>query len=243
MLTVNADDWGRSRDETNAAAACYAVGRINSVSAMVFMEDSERAAELAKENDLNVGLHLNLCESFTSDRIPEEICREHAKVARFLNRNKYSAVLYNPFLRKQLCRDFQAQLQEFLRVYGKAPSHFDGHKHHHLCTNMLLDQVIPAGQRVRLGFSFSRGEKTFLNVIYRNLVNGWLKRRYVTADCFFSLHSCLQNNRLAHVAKLAKSAKVELMAHPRNTWEFDFLMGDNFNAVFDGVEKGGFSRP
>jgi predicted glycoside hydrolase/deacetylase ChbG (UPF0249 family) len=243
LLSVNADDWGRSQDETDAAAACYSVGRITSVSAMVFMEDSERAANLARKNDLSVGLHLNLNESFSGNGVPEEISREHAKVARFLNGNKYSVVFYNPFLRKQFSRDFQVQLQEFLRLYGKAPSHFDGHMHHHLCSNMLVDRVIPAGQKVRLGFSFSRGERTFLNVIYRNLVNDWIKRQYVSADYFFSLHSCLQNNGLAHVAKLARAAKVELMVHPKNTWEYDFLMGDSFDAVFNGVEKGSFSQP
>ena len=44
MLTVNADDWGRSRAETDAALQCHGKKRITSVSAMVFMEDSERAA-------------------------------------------------------------------------------------------------------------------------------------------------------------------------------------------------------
>ena len=47
MLIINADDFGRSVGETNAALECYIAGRITSVSAMVFMADSERAAELA----------------------------------------------------------------------------------------------------------------------------------------------------------------------------------------------------
>ena len=65
MLIINADDWGRSVAETDAALRCYKGGRITSVSAMVFMEDSERAAELAKENELDVGLHLNFTDEFT----------------------------------------------------------------------------------------------------------------------------------------------------------------------------------
>src|SRR5437868_14435949 len=40
---LNADDWGRSGAETDAALRCYKGGRITSVSAMVFMQDSERA--------------------------------------------------------------------------------------------------------------------------------------------------------------------------------------------------------
>ena len=45
MLIINADDWGRSVAETNAALRCYEEARITSASAMVFMADSERAAE------------------------------------------------------------------------------------------------------------------------------------------------------------------------------------------------------
>ena len=64
MIIVNADDWGRSRSDTDAALACYKEERITSVSAMVFMEDSARAAELAKEMGIDVGLHINLTQPF-----------------------------------------------------------------------------------------------------------------------------------------------------------------------------------
>ena len=63
MIIINADDWGRSCLETDAALSCYAKGTITSMSAMVFMQDSQRAAALAKEVRLPVGLHLNLNES------------------------------------------------------------------------------------------------------------------------------------------------------------------------------------
>jgi predicted glycoside hydrolase/deacetylase ChbG (UPF0249 family) len=46
MLIVNADDWGRNRDATDRSLECHRNGRITTVSAMVFMEDSERAADL-----------------------------------------------------------------------------------------------------------------------------------------------------------------------------------------------------
>jgi len=37
---------------------------------MMFMGDSERAAELAKENELDVELHLNFAELFTGKNYP-----------------------------------------------------------------------------------------------------------------------------------------------------------------------------
>ncbi len=43
MIVINADDLGRTEAETEAALSCFNQGRITSTSAMVFMEDSERA--------------------------------------------------------------------------------------------------------------------------------------------------------------------------------------------------------
>jgi len=82
MLIVNADDFGRSTAETDAALRCYQEGRITSVSAMVFMEDSERAAELAKETQLDVGLHLNFAEALTGKNYPAELGEYHGRIIR-----------------------------------------------------------------------------------------------------------------------------------------------------------------
>jgi predicted glycoside hydrolase/deacetylase ChbG (UPF0249 family) len=42
MLIVNADDWGGSVAETDAALRCYRERRITSLTTMLFMQDSER---------------------------------------------------------------------------------------------------------------------------------------------------------------------------------------------------------
>src|SRR2546427_3646182 len=109
MLIINADDWGRSVAETDAALRCDKGGRTTCVSAMVFMEDSERAAELAKENELDVGLHLNFTERFTANKCPAMLGDCHNRIIRFLTRNKRSQLLYNPFLRKEFSHSYQAQ--------------------------------------------------------------------------------------------------------------------------------------
>ena len=142
MLIVNADDWGRSRAETDAATDCYRAGRIASTSAMVFMEDSERAAEVAKGCGIEVGLHLNLsqrlAENVTAD---SRLVEYHERICRFLNRNKFALVLYNPLLREQFRYVYRSQVEEFHRLFGKAPSHIDGHQHLHSCSNLLLDRI------------------------------------------------------------------------------------------------------
>src|ERR1700687_1641630 len=117
MLIVNADDWGRSLAETDAADLCFKAGRITSVSAMVFMEDSERAADLALASGIDAGLHLNFTQAFTGTGYPEALARRHRRIASFLNRNKYSQLLYNPFLRDDFAYCYRVQADEFERLY------------------------------------------------------------------------------------------------------------------------------
>jgi chitin disaccharide deacetylase len=241
MLIVNADDFGRSAAETDAAFRCYQEGRITSVSAMVFMEDSERASELAKDTQLDVGLHLNFAEALTGKNYPAELGEYHRRIVRYLMGNKYAQLLYNPVLRKEFASSYQAQAREFARLFGKAPSHVDGHHHMHLCGNLVFSKIIPAGTRMRRNFSFWPGEKSRLNRTYRAFVDGWLSRRYKLADYFFDLSQSIRERKLDRVMALAKSSKVELMTHPIVRMESDFLMSDQFQAMLQRVEAGGYA--
>jgi len=241
MLIINADDWGRSRGETDTAFECYKKRRITSVSAMVFMEDSERAAELAKEQNLDVGLHLNFDERFTGKRVPTTLEDYQDKIARFLTRTKYSQLLYNPFLRREFAYSYEAQAEEFARLFGKLPSHIDGHHHMHLCANVLLSKAIPAGIKVRRNFSFWPGEKSWLNRTYRALVDRWLARRYRLTDYFFDLTQCIQEKKLDRVTALAKSNNVEIMTHPIAQAETEYLMSDEFRIMLQRLEKGSYA--
>lgn len=241
MIIINADDWGRSRTDTDRALSCYRGGRITSVSAMVFMEDSGRAADLANDAGIDVGLHLNLSQPFTEQIRAGSLREYHDGIVRFLSLSKYSLLIYNPTLRKQFQHVYQAQIEEFLRLYGRPPSHIDGHHHKHLCTNMLLDGIIPAYEKVRRNFSFWPGEKGLMNRTYRRLVDLWLGRRYRLTDFFFALSQCLQADRLMHVAELSRMATVELMTHPANENEYACLMSDDYLAVLRKLEMGTYS--
>jgi predicted glycoside hydrolase/deacetylase ChbG (UPF0249 family) len=240
MLIINADDWGGWDKATNAALACHQAGRITSVTAMVFMKDSERAAELAGEHGLDAGLHLNLNQRFDGAVPTGATPEHHERLVRFLTRNKYSQLLYNPFLRKSFRADYEAQLEEFQRLYGKMPSHIDGHQHMHLCANMVMDGIIAKGQKVRRNFSFWPGEKSALNRAYRRWVDKRLARKYRMTDYFFSLEQCLKGQRLGRVVELAGAAKVELMTHPEKTPEFNWLMGEEHPTAVRGLRLGDY---
>jgi predicted glycoside hydrolase/deacetylase ChbG (UPF0249 family) len=241
MLIINADDWGRSPAETDAALRCHEGGRITSVSAMVFMSDSQRSAELAKGNQLDAGLHLNFSEPFTDGRCPESLRDCHNRIVTFLKGNKYAQILYNPSLRREFGYSYNAQAEEFVRLFGRAPSHIDGHHHMHLCANLFFSKMIPTGTRMRRNFSFWPGEKGWANRTYRALVDHWLERRYQLTDYFFDLTQCVEQNKLGRVTSLAKSNIVELMTHPIVPREADYLMSDDFADLLQCVEVGSYA--
>src|SRR4029453_3552657 len=209
MLIVNADDWGRSVSETDAALRCFRERRITSVSAMVFMRDSERAAKLATDYQLHdVGLHLNFSEEFTHRKCPKTLKESHKRIIKFLRRNKYAQVLYNPLLREAFAYSYHAQVDEFVQLFQKPPSHIDGHHHMHLCANVLLSNLIPVGMKIRRNFSFRPEEKSWLNRAYRTFIDDWLARRYKLTDYFFDLMQCIEERKLGRGALLGKSGNV-----------------------------------
>jgi predicted glycoside hydrolase/deacetylase ChbG (UPF0249 family) len=242
MLIVNADDLGRSKAATDNAFSCYVRERISSASAMVFMEDSERAAELALTSGIDIGLHINFSERFSGKFVPEEVRSSQERICRFLRTSKYALLLYNPFLRAQFREVFQAQYLEFVRLYGRKPSHLDGHQHMHLASNMLIDAIVPRGTRVRRSFSFSPGEKSVVNRLYRAGVDHWLTRRHRLTDYFFALGQHTTRTRLERVISLSEDSNVELMTHPQMRHEYDFLMSDDYGLALSRTRLAGYAE-
>jgi predicted glycoside hydrolase/deacetylase ChbG (UPF0249 family) len=235
MLIVNADDWGRTRAETDAALTCFLAGRVTSVTAMMFMADSERAADIALKHDIPVGLHLNLTEALTAGSIDAEVVSDQRKLATRLSGTRYSIVVPMPSLRHGLARAFNRQLEEFIRLYGRTPTHFDGHRHFHLCSSMLFAAPIPKGARVRRTFSFTPHEHGLANWLYRRAIDRWVTRRYRTTDYFFALSQRMAASRLAEVTRLALGARVELMTHPVVANERSTLLHRDFERALAGV--------
>ncbi|ABK16656.1 ChbG/HpnK family deacetylase [Syntrophobacter fumaroxidans] len=225
MLQVNADDLGRTEKITDRIMACHRHGRIHSASLMAFMNDSERAAALAREHCLPLGLHLNFTQELTGRTVSGKLRGQHQRVAAYLKARKASQILFNPFLCKAFDYVFRAQWDEFSRLLGKAPARIDGHHHMHLCMNMLLHNGIPEGLNVRRNFTFRRGEKNLINRYYRHLVDTWLSKKYKITDAFYSI-APIEWGRLNELILLSKNSHVEVMVHPGVDAEFYFLTSD-----------------
>lgn len=223
LLIVNADDWGRDRLTTDRTLDCVRRGTVSSVSAMVFMDDSERAAEIAKRDGIEVALHLNLTTPFSASGCSGRLRQCQQQVARYLLAHRLGQVVFHPGLTRAFDYVVAAQLAEFRRLYGADPDRLDGHHHMHLCANVLLAGLLPRGTMVRRSFSFQAGEKSLGNVLYRRLVDRVLVRRHCLVDFFFSLAPLAPPSRLQRIVELAHRFVVEVETHPADPDEYQCL--------------------
>lgn len=222
-VIVNADDWGRDAETTSRTLLCWQHEALSSVSAMVFMEDSPRAADLARQYGVDAGLHLNFTLRFTAQHCPARLMEHQQRIARFLCAHRLAPILYNPLLTASFQYVVAAQLEEFARLYGHPPNRIDGHHHMHLCANVVNGNLLPSGIIVRRNLSFRAGEKEFLNRAYRQWQDRKLSRRYRLTDFFFDLKPFDLPGRLEGLFVLARHKNVEIETHPVHDDEFGFL--------------------
>ena len=235
VLIINADDWGKDTETTDRILECVLMGAVSSASAMVFMEDSERSAALARERGVDVGLHLNFTTPFSAPLAPSRLAEHQGRVSRFLLRNRLCQVVYHPGLACSFEYVVAAQLEEFSRIYGAEPRRVDGHHHMHLCANVLFAGLLPAGTIARRNFSFQLVEKGGTNRFYRGVIDRLLARRHRLTDFFFSLPPLEPTERLDRIFALARQSVVEVETHPVNAVEYRFLAGGEVFRRVGGV--------
>ena len=145
FLIVNADDWGRDGLNTDSTLDCIFRGAVSAVSAMVLMEDSERAAGISRELEIDTGLHLNLTSPFTATACPSKLLEHQQRLSKYLNGSRFARVMFHPGLFSSFDYVVKAQFEEFDRLYATAPQPIDGHHHVHLSATFFLRNFCQRG--------------------------------------------------------------------------------------------------
>lgn len=234
MLIVNADDWGMEAGVTASIFECFRSGRITSASAMVYMADSDRAAAIARDEPLPLGLHLNFAEHFSADSVPRPVRDRQRRLVDFARGAVHRKWLYQPWLRQEVARAIRDQLDRFEELYGQPPIHVDGHQHFHIWPTVLLARALPEATPVRLPFTFTRQEKPWPNRAIRAGLAHLIRRRHPAADHFVTLgrletfaDSTVTSSRLER----SRRQNVEVMVHPGRPEEYEFLMSSAWAEV------------
>ncbi|MDG5814874.1 ChbG/HpnK family deacetylase [Chitinispirillales bacterium ANBcel5] len=246
MLYINADDWGASETTTNLIQECIDRNVVDSISAMVFMNDSERAADKVLSSGLAAALHINFTTPFNGYSGAGRLIESQQKIVNYLRSSKIAPYIYNPLLKNEFEYVFNAQCEEYFKLYQCVPGRIDGHNHMHLCANMLISDLLPHNIWVRRNNSFFKGEKNKLNKGYRFMIDKLLQKRYLCSDYFFHIqqisnktgHNRLE--KLQNIISLSKEYTVELLAHPHQKNDWDYLNCSEFKEAIQEAPRGNF---
>jgi predicted glycoside hydrolase/deacetylase ChbG (UPF0249 family) len=247
LLIVNADDWGHERSRTEAILEAFAAARVSSTTAMVYMEDSRRAAEIAKAKDLPVGLHLNLTEAFTDPTVPAPVRERQRELIRTffgLGRDGHPGTsrrrrwMYDPLIARQVGDALRDQVEHFEALYGRPPTHFDGHNYVDTSPNVFLSRALPRGAKMRNSldcYPLAKGAMAIARGL-RQVVRTW---RFTTTRCVLQIADLdlPDDPRLA----LAVTSPVEVICHPHEPEEMDRLMSDAWATCLTRQRIGSFA--
>ena len=251
LLVVNADDWGGSEATTEAILGTFEAGRITSTSGMVYMPDSERAAEVAARAGLPVGLHINLTEPFPDPHTTAHVRERQHRVAAQLGgagRDGHPGTarlrkwLYDPVIKADVDKAIADQLERFEALYGRAPTHFDGHNYVDLCPNVFLSRSIPAGSVMRNSldcYPLERSAMGRIRALRQRLRSRRLRStRYLLHIAQLRLDEAdAPDPRL----RLAHDVPVEVMGHPDDAAELAALMSPAWGRVLAEHRLGSFA--
>ncbi len=244
LLIVNADDWGHDGRTTGAIAECFEAGGLTSTTAMMFMEGSERAAARASElPGLAIGLHLNLYEEYTDPQVPAPVRERQHRLVSYFRRSRLRRWIYDPRIRRETNRIVADQFDRFQELYGRPPTHMDGHHHSHLAANVLLSRSVPAGTKIRNAQSNTERRSLLTNAL-RAVRGAAIGRRYSSTDYFLSILTVwpdLRGEPLPDQLGLSKQASVEVMVHPGFPEEFAVLRSPTWTDAIHNYPLGSFA--
>jgi predicted glycoside hydrolase/deacetylase ChbG (UPF0249 family) len=246
LLIVNADDFGYNEAATDPIAETFRAGLITSTTAMVYMRDSDRAAEIAREIGLPVGLHINFTEPFDDPGVPADVRERHLAMVRkfggpsFVFRSR--RWIYDPRLQSAVDRCVADQLERFEGLYGGPPTHIDGHMHVHVCPNIGRAGPIAPGTKVRNALGnrpLARGPMSHLIALrQRILLRDRLSTRYFLN--ITDMHPEFIDGGPASRLGLAKEASTEVMVHPGFAHEYTLLASPEWQEWIEGLRLGSY---
>jgi predicted glycoside hydrolase/deacetylase ChbG (UPF0249 family) len=246
LLIVNADDLGYNAAHTDAVLECARRGQISSATAMMFMEDSDRAAELLGDSGIGIGLHLNLSEAFSDPGVPPEVRDTQARLVRRFgsdSRRRLHRWVYNPTIQRHVEASIRHQRERFEELYGRAPTHIDGHQHVHVCPNVLFARALPPKTKVRRVLDRHASYSSRLSRV-RDARQALLNRRFTCTRWFYDISDVDPRGGPPEAAALLQrsvASPLEVMAHPGFPEERACLVSPEWEQALSGKPLGTYA--
>ncbi|WP_145522093.1 chitin disaccharide deacetylase [Yersinia aldovae] len=134
LLIVNADDFGLSKGQNYGIIDAFRHGIVSSTTAMMNCAGIYHAAELSAQNpSLPIGLHFVLTYGQPLTAMPS-LVDDKGKLGKWLWQRAEARELNLD----EIAQELTAQLDKFVEVFGRRPTHIDSHHHVH-----MLPQIYP----------------------------------------------------------------------------------------------------
>ena len=223
-ITINADDFGISKEVNQAIEECFRLGYIDQTPLMVNMPYADAAMQMAKEQGFAdcVGIHLNLTAGYPlTDRIRQNtvFCDERGNFHAGFHHSLKNRLWMSSDQISQISEELEAQIKKYLE-YGCTLKHVDSH--HHVHTNLpVLKALKPLLKKyditsIRIGRNLFT-KASLLNVVYKKIYHSKLKRTGLQiADYFGSapdFRSYIQSRGI-HADSFCQNYHIEIMTHP-----------------------------
>ncbi|MBI2103537.1 ChbG/HpnK family deacetylase [Candidatus Woesebacteria bacterium] len=180
LLIVNADDFGYTSGINRGVIEAHTKGIVTSTSLMVYGNAADEAKRLSKYPKLSVGLHFQITDKGLKDELLKRI--------------------FLPESIEKLSKEFDRQIEKFIRIMRKRPDHLDSH--HHVHTHPKLKKIFKRYQKRHKIPIRSFGGINFVDDFF-----GWnkLRRRELKR---------INNDSLIKILSKLKDGTTELMCHP-----------------------------
>jgi chitin disaccharide deacetylase len=242
LLIVNADDYGHDRAATDLTIECFGRGQLSSATAMMYMPDSERAAALALEHDLPTGLHLNFTEPFADPATPSAVRERQAEACRRIGHNlRLYSWIYDISVRSMVDDAIRDQAERFEMLFGRPPTHVDGHNHVQVCPNVALASTLPS-RRIRNALWAWPERHTVMGAM-RSLRGRLVNRRLQTTRYFADItetHRPGMDARRSPLLACSRQTSVEVMAHPGFAHELEALREPTWQEALADLALGSY---
>jgi len=235
MLIVNADDFGASPNASDPVVELFARGVVSSASAMVRMQDTARAAPLAREHGIPTGLHLNLTLPFNGPAVPAPTRERQRRLTETFGRESWLGARHEKPDAQLLADVIEDQLECFREAFGE-PTHLDGHHHIHVHP-AVLDQL-PDELPIRPILSTPSQADAKPSTRQRDL-----RRRFGGPELCFAfehVHPSLGGDGL-EVLDHALARSLEIMVHPQQERERSALCSSQWRAALDALRVGSYA--
>ena len=140
-LIVNADDYGHTDGVSAGIREAYQVGIVTSTSAMMNKPAVVTALEAAKAcPGLGIGVHLVLTSGsplLPAEKVPSLVTPEK----KFHNQEGFIKHIHDIDL-AEVWAEWNAQVEKFVALSGRAPDHLDSHHHSSYFTPALFEMML-----------------------------------------------------------------------------------------------------